>query len=240
MDATRIISETVNWNTIIGKIIWAVIAMILRWLWNKSKSIEIQTKRTICLGVTFIVAVVMLLTLIGQMVGRQNLGFQAMLLGAGQTYMVQSNDILTNASQLPSNTIGAATPTAPDADGFNLEMILRIVNAGETSVAWNWRAFYVLPGSKEQVPTLIPSYFAISSPGPVMTPFGALHVTSENNLVQSLVTTSLPRGQAVVGWVIIHVNGIKTLPWGTRFILTFEDAFRQETRVDYVWQPPVK
>jgi hypothetical protein len=73
-----------------------------------------------------------------------------------------------------------------------------------------------------------------------MTPFGYFHVTMENNLVQSLVTTEIPRGEAVIGWMPIHVNGVPTLPWGTRFIVTFENAFKQETKIEHLWDPPLK
>jgi hypothetical protein len=119
-------------------------------------------------------------------------------------------------------------------------MVLRVVNAGEPSVAWNWRAWYVLPNKKERIPAKIPNVANISGDIPVYTPFGPLRMAVENNLVQSLVTTELPRGQAVIGWVPIHIAGIAAVPWGTRFIVSFEDAFKHETTVEQTWDPPIQ
>ncbi len=168
----------------------------------------------------------------------KHIGFQASVLGAGPS--AEGRAILvTNLSEFPkSGAGGASNSTPPDANGFSFQMVLRVVNAGESSVAWNWKAYIILPNSKEKIEALIPFY--VSCDGTMTTPFGPIQITTENNLVQSLVTTELPRGRAAIGWVGLHVNGIKSVPWGTRFVITFEDAFKHETRVEHVWDPPLK
>jgi hypothetical protein len=235
---SNLISQTFNVQTIFGKVAWAIVMLVVNWAWSRVKAAPKGVKREFMKWSVFIVGVVLALTLVGQFNRNSDLGFQASVLSAGPISVVNATP--TNTPTLSSFSIGAANTTALDSDGFNFQFALRIVNAGDRpSVIWNWRAYAIFPNSKEMIPVLIPTLTSVSAEA-IPTVFGALRTTMDNNLVQSLVTTELASGQAVIGWMLIHVNGIKTPPWGTKFVVTFEDAFKHETRIEHTWDPPIK
>ena len=66
MEIPKGISDLLNWNTIIGKVAWAVLGLVWKWLWKTCKSWEAGLKRQVAQIITMILGGVLLLTLIGQ------------------------------------------------------------------------------------------------------------------------------------------------------------------------------
>jgi hypothetical protein len=72
---------------------------------------------------------------------------------------------------------------------------------------------------------------------PLPTVVGPYKPTLEKNLLQSLSFSPLPTGGANNGWCVIHINGLDSIPAGARFVITFEDVFGKQTRLEHVWIP---
>ena len=148
-----------------------------------------------------------------------------------------NNPIQSSTNQITVTMSGVGPQNAKiDQNGANFGLILRIENSGQPSVAWNWKVSIYLP-SGQQMEAAIPSV-AVESAGPIATIIGPYYLKMEDNLIQSLATSPLPTGAGKIGWMIIHMNGINEIPIGSRFILTFDDVFGRQTKIEHEWGPP--
>jgi len=160
-------------------------------------------------------------------------GFRAGLISAFKI----NNPMQPSTNQITVTMSGIGPQNANiDQNGANFGFILRIENSGQPSVAWNWKVSIYLP-SGQQMDAAIPS-LAVDSSGPIATIIGPYYLKMEDNLIQSLATSPLPTGAGKIGWMIIHMNGINEIPIGSRFILTFDDVFGRQTKIEHVWAPP--
>jgi len=159
------------------------------------------------------------------------------------TVPLASTNHAANATVIGASMGGVAPANVTYQDGYDMLVSMRVVNGGPDSVAWEWKAFIIVPDSQEKMEVLIPSA-TVSALGTnltvplVPTAFGPIKLDPEHNIIQELATDRLANGAAKLGWLIVHVNGTKKALWGTHFIIQFENAFGVKTVMDNPWTPP--
>jgi hypothetical protein len=143
--------------------------------------------------------------------------------------------IQTNSTSLA--TVGGA-PYSPlnrtIESGINMAFVLRVSNSGRPTTAWGWRASIVLPDGKE-IPAIIPQCTLPTNSGAFPTVIGPVILTKENNMLEALSFNPLATGAGEVVWLVVHVNGLEKPPEGSHFIITFEDVYGRQTKIDHPW-----
>jgi hypothetical protein len=164
--------------------------------------------------------------------------FEAGVLAALQ--VGTSEPIINNVEGTMSGEGGAAGTES----GINMLFIIRVVNKGAPTTAWNWKASVTLPGGGKmdaQIPSI--AHFGsgsgdTSSPMPPLpTAYGPYKLKMEDNLLGALASSPLASGAGKQGWVVVHVNGLTEPPTGATFTISFEDVFGRQTKVEDLWQP---
>jgi hypothetical protein len=234
----KLIADNFNSQSAVGKIAWAIIFAVLGYMWRRFKATPNAVKREFGLGVTGVVAIILLLTLTSQISSRyspkESDGFKASIILAAPVPpgIVKTVTDATNASAATFSSENAGSTKA--AGGINMLFIVRVVNPGAPSVAWNWKASVTMPGGTTLDAT-IPSISGMN--GTIPTLVGPYNANMENNLLQRLSTRRLETGDGTIGWFLVHVNGLDSPPEGAHFVISFSDVFGHETKVDDHWIP---
>jgi hypothetical protein len=58
----------------------------------------------------------------------------------------------------------------------------------------------------------------------------------EDQLIQALAVNPMPHGGGKIGWLVFNVAGFNEMPEGAVVILTFEDVFGNETKLQHKWE----
>jgi hypothetical protein len=161
-------------------------------------------------------------------------GFRANFLSLGQVATVKYIDTMTN-SMTPMTLAGIGAANVKPG-GIDMILVVKIDNSGQPSVAWNWKSFVELPGGSK-IEAYIPG-LSFPSNTVFQTVVGPIQATAQNNLIQSMSVTPLQTGAGFIGWMMIHVNDITTLPPGSRIFLSFDDVFGRETKIEFLWTEP--
>ncbi len=167
-------------------------------------------------------------------------GLQASVIWAS----VASNKLQPATNLLQVGTI-SSVGSGHIANGLDMLFIVRVANSGQQSTAWGWKAYGILPGGK-RIEGSIPSIAAIfdtSDPktnqtSVVPTVIGPYSFTMDKNLPQSLSASPLTTGSGTIGWLIMHLNGLNTPETGMHFVITFDDVYGHQTKIEHVWEPP--
>ncbi|HUA68867.1 MAG TPA: hypothetical protein VMA13_10005, partial [Candidatus Saccharimonadales bacterium] len=117
--------------------------------------------------------------------------------------------------------------------GINMLFVMRVSNSGAPTTAWNWRAYVVLPGGGV-MDAQIPSVMGLPQT-PLVTAFGPYTPKLEDHLIGALSSSPLPSGGGKEGWIVVHVDNLSRVQNGTHFVITFEDVYGRETKVDHLW-----
>jgi threonine dehydrogenase-like Zn-dependent dehydrogenase len=233
--------DNFNIQTITGKILWGVIASIMGYIWRRFKAQPNSVRREIALSVTAVIAIVLTLTLVNQISTLNERtakeGFKASIICCGPMgTMVITNMNTVNATNIIVTTISSDNAATTKAgSGISMLFIVRVVNPGAPSVAWNWKASVVLLGGSKLDATIPGVVMAQNQSTPTIV--GPFTATAENNLLQALASRRLETGASIMGWFVVHVNGIDSAPEGAHFIVTFDDAFGNQTTIDDCWIP---
>jgi hypothetical protein len=164
-------------------------------------------------------------------------GLSAKVIGAGGMQLKYfTNSLTTNIA----SSVGSFPTTALNrvvVEGADYMMVLRVANSGPPTTAWEWQVKVVMPDNREQPALFPPLSLDLASMADLPTIVGPYHCTMENNLLQSLSFHKLDMGDAVNVWTIIHINGLKTLPENSRFVISFEDSYQRTNTFEHVWKP---
>jgi hypothetical protein len=231
------------WSWFCGNFSWWVIASVVSWgitrlfmkFFGKSPG---QMKKEIALFLIFFVGGVALLASVtygliyqpqaSSMVLKGGLKWQIILCGPSGPVVTSTNVSLATIS---SENAGLTKI----GSGISILFIVRIVNTGPDTTAWNWKAGVAIPGGSTLEGT-IPS---VSELADVILPtvIGPYKPTKDNNLLQVLSTHPLKTGDTITGWLVMHVNGLDSTPNDCHFIVSFEDNFGRQIQIDDHWQP---
>jgi hypothetical protein len=234
----KILYDNFNPDSIIGEILWGGVIMGLAFVWGRFKAGSKPLQREIGMWITGTVMIVLLLTLVNQIASRKKPteGFKSSLI-LGSPIII--TDKGTNSA--PTNVVSIIGGVAPEnwkqEKGIDMLFILRVVNPGPPSVAWNWSASVLLPGGTTYRGT-IPALGSFGIAENIPTIIGPFSATTQNNLIKTMTDRPLESGGNVIGWIIVHVNGLNSPPIGARFDISFEDVFGNKTTVSDVWNVP--
>lgn len=171
-------------------------------------------------------------------ISRENRGLIAGVLVA--TPAVSTNGVLTTNSTITLQSISSSPENRTVEPGSGLIFVLRVVNSGAPTTAWDFRAYIILPGPDEQkmdasIPSiLIPTADTLPS---IPTVAGLFQPDAKNFLLNGLAFTPLATGAAQNYWLVVHVNGLHDIPTGTKYVITFHDVYGRTVKVEHTWVP---
>lgn len=144
------------------------------------------------------------------------------------------------STNIIEGTMSSAGGNAAAAQsGINMLFIIRVVNLGAPTTAWNWKASIILKGGgtmDAQIPSIAHFGDASTPLPPLPTAYGPYTLKMDDNLLGALSSSPLVSGAAKQGWIVVHVNNLTEPPEGATFIITFEDVFGRQTKIEDVWK----
>lgn len=237
---------------------FSAIAYWMLWIFNKHDAMNPQ-KRKHFFGLVFLLSFIVILALTAfcnmmnsatryfsaqveviknDVIQRQKeksaAGLRANLLNMGQ--FSSGTNVVTNKTIMSMSAIsGKDAKIDENGSGINVLCVIRIMNSGMPSTAWNWKAHIVLVGGTK-IEASIPSV-AVNEGQSIPTIAGPFSPTYQNHLPDALAFVPLQTGGGTNCWLALHINGLDKIPEGAHFIITFNDVNDKEVRIEHVFTP---
>ena len=121
----------------------------------------------------------------------------------------------------------------------SIVLILRLVNSGDPSIAWNWKLTTILPSGNTFTATASPSAIEGQLEG---RDGKKVDIYQTNYLPSVLFSKPLAHGDGIEGWAQFSFKGlpVTSVQIGTRFKLEIDDAFGHRVETETAWSGPVQ
>lgn len=169
---------------------------------------------------------------------RENRGLRAEILLAGP--VVGTNAPPSTNTTVTLQGISSSPQNRTMETGIDMAFVLRIANSGAPTTAWAFKAYIILPDGKEMdagIPSIVIPLDKDKEIATLSTVVGPYRLTGSRFILDALAFTPLETGAANNYWLMVHVNGLHEVPSGTKFIITFDDVYGRETKVQDLWIP---